>query len=123
MSHRWPTMRRNQKQDNTAGTVAVDRKKFTIDKGQWIVQGDELIQTEGRVHWPCLMFGDDEWTDYDFTVELMRVHGADSGLLAVRGVDKDNYLAYGFGGARRQAPGTSRPTKAVAPDTYAGLTT
>ena len=78
-----------------------DPKQFTIDKGQWIVQGDELMQTEGRVHWPCLMFGDDQWTDYDFTVDLMRIHGIEAACLVVRGADKDNHLMFtnsGWGG-------------------------
>ena len=65
------------------------------------MQGDELMQTEGRVNWPCLMFGDDQWTDYDFTVDLMRIHGIEAACLVVRGADKDNNLMFtnsGWGG-------------------------
>ena len=71
-----------------------DPKQFTIDKGQWIVQGDELMQIDGRFPWPCLMFGDDQWTDYDFTVDLMRLHGIEAAYLVVRGTDKDHHLTF-----------------------------
>ena len=81
-----------------ARRATVDRKQFTIDKGQWIVQGDELSQTDAQASWPCLMFGDDQWTDYDFTVDLMRVSGSDSGLLVVRGLNKDSHLSFGVAG-------------------------
>jgi len=80
-----------------------DPKQFTIDKGQWIVHGDELMQTDGRFPWPCLMFGDNQWTDYDFTVDLMRLHGIEAVYLVVRGADKDNNLVFtnsGWGGTR-----------------------
>jgi len=71
-----------------------DPKQFTIDKGQWIVQGDELMQIDGRFPWPYLMFGNDQWTDYDFTVDLMRIYGFDAASLVVRGADKANNLMF-----------------------------
>ena len=80
--------------------TAFDPKHFTVDQGQWLVQGNELVQTDGRAHWPCLMFaaGDDQWTDYDVTVDLMRIHGNQVVNLVVRGTDKDNQLSLANGG-------------------------
>jgi hypothetical protein len=71
-----------------------DSKRFSIDHGRWTVQGDELMQTEEHVYWPCLLFGDDQWTDYDFTVDLMRLSGTGPAFLVVRGADKDNNFTF-----------------------------
>ena len=71
-----------------------DPKQFAIDHGKWIVQGDELLETEEHVYWPCLLFGDEQWTDYDFTVDLMRLSGSGPASLVVRGADKDNNFTF-----------------------------
>ncbi len=74
--------------------TAFDPDRFQIDGGQWIVQGDELIQTDARVHWPCLMFGDASWTDYDFSADVFRIHGREACNLVFRGADADHNLFF-----------------------------
>jgi hypothetical protein len=50
------------------------RGKAEIVTGSWLVEGRELVQTDaGKVG--KLLFGDLRWTDYDFTVEVMREKG------------------------------------------------
>jgi serine/threonine protein kinase len=50
--------------------------KARIDSGHWLVEGRELVQTEaGEGRLGEIFFGDSDWTDYDFSVDLMRVQG------------------------------------------------
>ena len=75
------------------------RGKAEIVSGSWLVEGRELVQTDaGKVG--KLLFGDLRWTDYDFTVELMREKGlGDTGLFFHRTLRNDNHIWFGFGGA------------------------
>ena len=72
----------------------VDRKPFLIDEGRWTVDGNELIQDDAQASWPHLMFGDDRWTDYDFTVDVKRVSGSNNFGLIVRATEPDNYVVF-----------------------------
>ena len=79
-----------------------DPERFTVNRGQWIVQGDELTQTESRAYWPCVMFGDARWIDYDFNVDLMRLCVTGPAYLVVRAEDENNNAFFGtstWGGA------------------------
>jgi serine/threonine protein kinase len=40
--------------------------------GNWEIQGDELVQTDARVSVAILLFGDPNWTDYEFEVDALR---------------------------------------------------
>ena len=40
------------------------------------MNGAELVQTDATRWYSELLFGDEQWTDYDFTVDAMRVGGA-----------------------------------------------
>ena len=53
----------------------IDRSRFTVREGQWHVEGNELFQTDVTRWYDALMFGDERWTDYDFTVDAMRTGG------------------------------------------------
>lgn len=50
-------------------SVEVDRKPTFIKGGDWRIDGPELVQMKpGNA---VLLFGDDKWTDYDFSVETL----------------------------------------------------
>ncbi len=75
------------------------RGKAEIVSGSWLVEGGELVQTDAG-KFGKLLFGDLRWTDYDFTVELMREKGlGDTGLFFHRTLRNDNQIWFGFGGA------------------------
>jgi uncharacterized protein (TIGR03067 family) len=64
--------------------------------GQWSIRGDRLIQSDAGVMWPVLMFGDDRWTDYDFSVDLMRTQGVGSINLFARCIDEKEHVDFGI---------------------------
>ena len=72
----------------------LDRKRYTVVSGEWSVDGVELVQTSANEPSAVLMFGDERWTDYDFTVEAMRTVGGDSFSLFFRGKDQSQSYAY-----------------------------
>ena len=84
---------------------ATDRKEFTIISGDWHLDGDQLVQTLKRPHQE-MVFGDVRWTDYDFTVDAMRIGRGDSFTLFFRRPDRDarqNQYAFDVaGGGNRQ---------------------
>ena len=61
-------------------SAALDLTKLILfqpfDLGKWCVIGKHLVQPtlDPRV---CILFGDREWTDYDFSVEAQRISGTD----------------------------------------------
>jgi len=64
--------------------------KAEIILGRWLVEGRELLQTvatKGAVS--EMFFGDPYWTDYDFTVDLMREKGNDCACLHFRVTERD----------------------------------
>ena len=69
--------------------------------GRWLVEGRQLVQTEaaeGRIG--RMLFGDLRWTDYDFTVELMREKGnGATELFFHRTLRNDNHIEFSFGTA------------------------
>jgi serine/threonine protein kinase len=66
---------------------------FTVVSGQWHVEGNELVQTDTARPFNELLFGDTEWTDYEFTVTARRMGGLDSFALFVR---SDHGSTYAF---------------------------
>ena len=72
----------------------IDRTRYTLVGGHWTIEGDDLVQTDAGVRSAVLMFGDERWTDYDFTVEAMRTIGRESFSLFFRGKDQDHSYAY-----------------------------
>ena len=63
-----------------------DRTQFTIGSGDWHVENDELVQTSKEPR-RVIAFGDVNWTDYDFTVDAMRLGPGDSFTLFFRRSD------------------------------------
>ena len=79
----------------------VDRARFSVVAGQWTLDGEELIQTDVTRWDNALFFGDDQWTDYDFSVDAMRVGGADSFSVFFRSLDEANGFQYVISGSNK----------------------
>jgi hypothetical protein len=62
----------------------VDLGMSSVIRGQWHVEGEELIQTDARFANPVLLLGDARWTDYDFSADAMRIGGAEAFSLFFR---------------------------------------
>jgi serine/threonine protein kinase len=75
-----------------------DLSKFAVRSGQWGVEGNELIQADERAVDCLLSFGDEGWTDYDFTVDAMRVSGTDCFSLLFRYTDPGNHVKFTVSG-------------------------
>ena len=73
---------------------AIDHSQFTELSGQWRVDGDELVQTDATRSYGELLFGDNQWTDYEFTVDAMRGGGGNSFALFFRSTNWNNEYAY-----------------------------
>ena len=75
-----------------------DRSQFTVVAGNWSVDGGELIQSGNAESYSELLFGDDRWTDYDFTVDAMRAGNWDLFSLLFRGTGPENVFDYTVAG-------------------------
>jgi hypothetical protein len=62
----------------------------------WSVEGAELIQ-RGPGH-ATITFGDQTWTDYDLTLELLKIQGSDGIGVSFRGLDLVKGFVLGLGG-------------------------
>jgi hypothetical protein len=67
-----------------------------VGRGQWILEGDELIlRNAAGDEW--LLFGDRSWKDYDFSFEVLQ-EGFPSGIsLLFRSPDDTKIQNFGFG--------------------------
>ncbi|MBX3399006.1 MAG: SUMF1/EgtB/PvdO family nonheme iron enzyme [Gemmataceae bacterium] len=74
-----------------------DRNRFNVRKGQWSIIGDELAQTDAVEHYGLLEFGDENWTDYDYSVDVKRVSGNDQAALLYRWTSPSNFNLFGIG--------------------------
>jgi serine/threonine protein kinase len=72
---------------------------FTVMSGKWRIEGDELIQTDAARSFSAILFGDTEWTDYDFTVTARRTGGGNSFSLFFRCADRQNTYEFAASGA------------------------
>ncbi len=70
----------------TPVAAKTDQGEFTIVKGkdQLSLEGGELLMTRGPIMFPLVLFGDFLWTDYDFTVDALRINGEHGFTLHVR---------------------------------------
>ena len=73
-------------------------RAFTIVSGQWREEGGELLQTNPSRVYSELMFGDDRWTDYDFSIDAMRVAGDDPFSLFFRSTGPEGEFEYTVAG-------------------------
>jgi serine/threonine protein kinase len=80
------------------------RGKAKLFGGDWLVEGSELVRTDVEGGGGGVLFGDLHWTDYDFTVDLMREKG--NGYVSlIFGRSSQNGNRYEFemsGGAREE---------------------
>jgi hypothetical protein len=74
-----------------------------VRAGPWSIEGDQLVQSDAAMPFPDIMFGDYEWTDFDFSVQAKRTDGNDFFALYCRWFDRNafKYSAGVFG--NRQA--------------------
>ena len=77
--------------DGTPQTVS--RRRFSINGGEWSIDGDELVQADTTIEFAYLNFGDKNWTDFDFEVDAMHTAGRLSAALKVR-VDRHDYYLF-----------------------------
>jgi serine/threonine protein kinase/formylglycine-generating enzyme required for sulfatase activity len=74
---------------------SIDRRGVIAGKGNWHIEGDELLQTTPTV--TSLLFGSCEWTDYDFQLELMREGGSDGIQIFFRSMNLGNSCQFNLG--------------------------
>jgi serine/threonine protein kinase len=53
----------------------LDRTARTNGAGNWQIKGNELVQTDATADNCALVFGDPNWTDYDFTFDAVKTEG------------------------------------------------
>ena len=82
----------------TAAAPSFDRSHSPRIGGIWKRRGEELIQSDAATSFPILMFGDDRWTDYDFTADFLRTGGAADVSLVVRCTGEGDNLRFGVSG-------------------------
>src|SRR3990172_37536 len=73
----------------------------------WKADGEELAQLAGGT--PVkLTFGQDDWTDYEFSLEAMKTGGAEGFLILLRSSGPDAYYWANLGGWGNTAHGLER---------------
>ena len=95
---------------------------FDARNGAWKAQNGVYVQ--GEAAQPAIAFvGDNNWTDYDFTLRARKTGGAEGFVIPFRARNNDNYLWWNVGGwgntrsriqragAERQEIGTNSPLK------------
>ncbi len=77
--------------------------KAQICYGSWLVEGRELVQTDAaKGRGGEVLFGDLHWTDYDFTVDLLREEGNGGAALRFRRTLRNgNHLDFEMYGSDR----------------------
>jgi hypothetical protein len=80
------------------------KQAVSLGRGEWSREGDELVQAESNSP-VCLIFGDVEWTDYDFSCEAMRVTGPNGFVIIFRAPDKFNWEGFAVGTWNNQRHG------------------
>ena len=73
-----------------------DGSSYKILGGRWSVEGDELMQSEVGAGFRHIMFGSDDWTDYDFTADFKCTEGNGSVALIAR-ASPDGFYLYEVG--------------------------
>ena len=82
-----------------ATSRGLDPSRFTTTGGgRWEVQGDTLVQSDAQSMFAMLLFGDDRWTDYDFSADLQGTEGASDAGLIVRSTGEDRNLRFAISG-------------------------
>jgi serine/threonine protein kinase len=66
----------------------IDRTRFAVRSGRWHVEADELVQKDLTPWYSAIMFGDEQWTDCDFSVDAMQIGEGKSFSLFFRATDR-----------------------------------
>ena len=77
----------------------VDRSRFAVISGQWREVRGELVQKNPSMINHEITFGDDWWTDYDFSVDALRVQGDSPFSLLFRSTAPSNEFEFTVAGA------------------------
>jgi len=84
--------------DGVGSAPRFDRSRFDVLAGQWQVEKNELVQKDLTRWYNSILFGDKQWTDYDFSVDAMRIGGGNSFSLLVRAGNRGDSYKYVIGG-------------------------
>jgi hypothetical protein len=82
----------------------------------WDVRGGELVHTNLANQYPAILFGDERWTDYDFSADLMRLDGQVESSIVVRGGKSSGVVRFVVGRDQSHFLEADEP-----PDTYRWL--
>src|SRR5439155_24800571 len=77
---------------------ASDRTARTNAAGRWRVQGGELVQSDAATANCLLLFGDPDWTDYDFTFDAVKTDGNFGVSALFRARDLKNFMVFDLAG-------------------------
>ncbi len=66
-------------------------------RGKWTIQDDTIVQSKIADN-VRLVFGDKEWSDYEFSVEAQKTDGAEGFLILFRVLNEEEFYWYNIGG-------------------------
>ncbi len=69
----------------------------SLGMGDWTIQDDCLVQSKMADN-VRLVFGDKDWSDYEFTLEAQKTSGAEGFLILFRVSDDEDFYWYDIGG-------------------------
>jgi serine/threonine protein kinase len=75
-----------------------DRTARTNAAGRWRVNDDELIQSDAATDNCVLVFGDPNWTDYDFSFDVVKTDGEFGVAALFRARDPKNFMVFDLAG-------------------------
>ena len=83
------------------GAEPAEMKRFPFkvpasNMGTWRIENNELVHDLGKAPM-SIFFGDPKWTDYDFSVDAMKVAGNDQFALWFRRADANRSFIFGVG--------------------------
>jgi tRNA A-37 threonylcarbamoyl transferase component Bud32 len=74
------------------------KRKAKIGSGTWKAEKDELHQTDARTGNCCIVFGDPDWTDYDYSFEVTKTDGLYGIAALFRATDLKNFMVFDLAG-------------------------
>jgi len=66
-------------------------------RGKWTIQDDTIVQSKIADN-VRLVFGNKQWSDYEFSVEAQRTDGAEAFLILFRVLNEEEFYWYNIGG-------------------------
>lgn len=92
-----PVVVQAQVPNPTTQLVPKGRKVVVSGAGRWRIDGKEIVQESGAGSSMVLLFGDPNWTDYDFAADVKRESGDEAAGLCFRAVDSKNFFCLARG--------------------------